>query len=222
MNSSFEESGAFSLLEKRYPTVPRGTWSALQSYVTLVFEWNNKTNLTGAHTPRDFILQHVADCMGASFALPRFTHWLDVGTGAGLPGLIWAILNPTQPYFLLDASMKRCAFLRRVQVEIGLAHVKIFTQRFESLRDEGLELNLDKFSLALVSRGTSAPSDLLKLAIQTELHWKAWYVFSNSKIHSEYLTLAPPLGVEISSISYPRNAELSTAPEGILTCLRKI
>ncbi len=220
MNSPGPASGERILLEKHLPNVPRGTREGLMRYTDLVFDWNSKINLTGAKSRQEFIEEHIADCASAWQALPGAASYMDVGTGAGLPGIVWALLSPTTTFVLLDASLKRVAFLQRLRLELQLKNTCIVAKRFEAV--EAKELPSSIFTWDLVSRGTAAPRDLLRWAHRSQLPWGRWYVFSNEKIQAEYLTEAPPLGVKVGKISYKRFSKLDEAGRpGILTLLQK-
>ncbi len=221
MNSPGPASGERTLLEKLLPNVPRGTREGLVRYVDLVFAWNSKINLTGAKSRQEFIEEHIADCASAWQALPAGdASYIDVGAGAGLPGIVWAFLSPATIFVLLDASLKRIAFLQRLRSELYLKNTCIIAKRFEEMEAKELPSSISTWDL--VSRGTAAPRDLLQWAHRSQLPWRRWYVFSNEKIHAEYLTTAPPLGVKVGKISYKRFSKLDEAGRpGILTLLQK-
>ncbi len=220
MNSPDPSSGERNLLEKLLPNVPRETCEAILRYADHVLAWNSKVNLTGAKSRQEFFEEHILDCVAAWQALPDKAAFLDVGTGAGLPGVVWALLNPSFPVVLLDASLKRTAFLQRLRSELALKNTQVLAKRFEDLRDKDLRASIPAWYL--VSRGTATPRDLLRLARRGQIPWRHWYVFSNEKIHAEYLTQAPPLGVEVGKITYRRFSRQDEAGRpGILTLLQK-
>ncbi|MCC6274169.1 MAG: 16S rRNA (guanine(527)-N(7))-methyltransferase RsmG [Deltaproteobacteria bacterium] len=220
MNSPGPSSGEWNLLEKLLPNVPRGTREAILRYIDLVFAWNTKVNLTGAKSRQVFIEEHLLDSLAAWQVLSEKTAFIDVGTGAGLPGVVWALLDPSILMVLLDASLKRTAFLQRLRSELELKNTQVLARRFEDLSDEDLPASVPTWDL--VSRGTATPRDLLQLAHRSQIPWRRWYVFSNEKIHAEYLTQAPPLGVEVLKISYRRFLRQDEAGRpGILTLLQR-
>jgi 16S rRNA (guanine527-N7)-methyltransferase len=220
MNSPGPSSGEWNLLEKALPNVSRGTCEGLLRYADLVLAWNSKINLTGAKSRQEFIQEHILDCLAAKQAIFDETPCIDVGTGAGLPGVVWAIGSPSTPIVLLDSSLKRTAFIQRVRAELNLENTHILAKRFEGLRGSDLPPSIRSWDL--VSRGTAAPGDLLQLARRSPIPWRRWYVFSNEKTHAEYLTQAPPLGVEVEKIFYSRFSSRDEAGRpGILTLLQK-
>jgi len=184
-------------------------------------DWNAKTNLTGAKTPQEFVA-HIIDCVGASLVVKQSQLWMDVGTGSGLPGIVWSLFFPEQVFLLAEISKKRSAFLYRACSELGIGNIKILSQSMESLRQEKfLERKSD--SLFLVSRGTFSPQILLSKAKSSDLPWRRWFIFSNQKIHSEYLTWSPSFEMKVELISYqvPGRSKKSEHFH-ILTCIEKV
>ena len=102
-------------------------------YMRLVQEWNEKINLTAITEDNEFIKKHFVDCMKAfkSKAIVEANKIIDVGTGAGFPGVPIAILHPTAEITLLDSLNKRINFLNLVVKELGLTNVTTIHSRAE-------------------------------------------------------------------------------------------
>ena len=102
-------------------------------YMRLVQEWNEKINLTAITDDNEFIKKHFIDCMKAfkSEAIVNAETIIDVGTGAGFPGVPIAILHPTAKITLLDSLNKRINFLNLVVRELGLTNVTTIHSRAE-------------------------------------------------------------------------------------------
>ena len=102
-------------------------------YMRLVQEWNQKINLTAITEDEDFIKKHFIDCIKAfkSEPIKNAKTIIDVGTGAGFPGLPIAIMNPNVEVTLLDSLNKRINFLNLVVRELGLKNVKTIHSRAE-------------------------------------------------------------------------------------------
>jgi 16S rRNA (guanine527-N7)-methyltransferase len=111
----------------------------LLRYLGLLMQWNRVYNLTAVREPLDIVNLHFLDCMAMitrlhSYRAPTLpTKLLDVGAGAGLPGLIVAIFHPEWQVHLIDAVSKKAAFMRQVVGALSLRHVKIIHGRIESL-----------------------------------------------------------------------------------------
>lgn len=107
--------------------------AALVEYVDLIVKWNKVYNLTAILDPERMATDHILDSL-AIVPHVRPDRILDVGSGAGLPGIPVAIARPKWRVTLLDASHKRCAFLRQVIIELGLHNVEVACERIENHR----------------------------------------------------------------------------------------
>lgn len=93
----------------------------LDTYAALLVEWNQKMNLTAITDPTDMVIKHFADSLAAAPLLPDGAFSLiDVGTGAGFPGVPLAILRPDCKLTLLDSLNKRLIFLDAVCKALGI------------------------------------------------------------------------------------------------------
>jgi 16S rRNA (guanine(527)-N(7))-methyltransferase RsmG len=203
-------AGVKILLEKGPPNVPRETKERLLRYISLTMTWNPRVNLTGAKDPNTFLRQQVLDCALAYEALPQAKGYLDLGSGAGLPGIVWAILDSNRPFVLVEVLKKRSAFLNRVVGDLELKNVSVLSLDFSKLGGSQIPDDYD-----VVSRGTWPPQELLKLASETKLKWKTWWVFSSEKLHASYLKFSPNYKISAESLNYLKN----NGEKGLLTRL---
>lgn len=107
----------------------------LLDYLALLVKWNNAYNLTAIREPEKMVTLHLLDSLTL---VPYFTQFkecnlLDVGTGAGLPGIVLAIMRPDNCYALLDSNGKKTRFLFQVKTQLGLSHVDVHHCRVEDL-----------------------------------------------------------------------------------------
>jgi 16S rRNA (guanine527-N7)-methyltransferase len=102
-------------------------------YMRLLQEWNEKINLTAITEDKEVVKKHFIDCIKAfkSEAIKNANTLIDVGTGAGFPGLPIAIMNPEVKVTLLDSLNKRINFLNLVVRELGLKNVVTIHSRAE-------------------------------------------------------------------------------------------
>lgn len=116
----------------------------LLAYLALLQRWNAVYNLTAIRDPAAMWQQHVLDCMAAIPPVQRHLHAqaldarpriLDVGSGGGLPGLVWASLMPEIDITCVDTVGKKAAFMRQAAAGLGLANVQILHARVEALTD---------------------------------------------------------------------------------------
>jgi len=109
--------------------LPPAALSALGRFVSLLLAWNARINLTGARDLETLTREHIADALALVPHLPAAGRCVDVGSGAGLPGIVLAIARPDLEFQLLEPLQKRRAFLGAVSRELGLAHVSISADR---------------------------------------------------------------------------------------------
>ncbi|MXS81837.1 16S rRNA (guanine(527)-N(7))-methyltransferase RsmG [Nitrosomonas oligotropha] len=109
----------------------------IEHYLSLIEKWNKVHNLTAIRNPHDMLTQHVADSLAV---LPHIQgpHIIDVGTGAGLPGIPVALARPDWQVTLVESNQKKTAFLQQVKIEMGLQNVEIMAQRIEDVRPDGM------------------------------------------------------------------------------------
>ena len=103
----------------------------LLSYLDLLEKWNNAYNLTAVRSRSEMLSRHLIESLAISPFISG-KQVVDVGTGAGLPGIPLAIANPTVHYTLLDSNGKKSRFLLEVKRALMLANVEIETVRVES------------------------------------------------------------------------------------------
>lgn len=114
--------------------VQPGLHDALMAYLAELVKWNKAYNLTAVRDPQQMVIRHLLDSLAMLPALDALTPQsplLDVGSGAGLPGLIIAMARPELEVHVIDSNGKKARFLRHVQRTLGLNKVEIFEGRVE-------------------------------------------------------------------------------------------
>src|SRR5712692_3197786 len=107
---------------------------AIQRYVALLLQWNQKLNLTSLRNPPEILQRHFGECMFAASAVPISSGRLaDVGSGAGFPGLALKIACPELEVVLVESNMKKSAFLSEVVRFLNLDGVEVVRSRMENL-----------------------------------------------------------------------------------------
>ena len=125
---------------------------ALKEYKELLVEWNEKMNLTAITEDYEVIVKHFVDCLECTHLITNEKKIIDVGTGAGFPGMPLAIYYPQIEFTLLDGLNKRLIFLEEVVNKLGLKNVKIVHARAEeAARNEECFESFD----AVVSRAVA-------------------------------------------------------------------
>lgn len=102
----------------------------LLEYVALLHKWNKVYNLTAIRDPLQMVSNHLLDSLAV---MPYLWagRWLDVGCGAGLPGVVLAIAQPEWQFTLLDSNSKKTGFAQQAVIELGLKNVKVQCARVE-------------------------------------------------------------------------------------------
>jgi 16S rRNA (guanine527-N7)-methyltransferase len=106
---------------------------SLAHLALLVADWGRSINLTGHRTPDEVTRGLVLDAAAMLSVLPVFESFVDLGSGAGFPGLPMAILEPGRPLISVEARCKRVFFQRAVVRELGIGNVEIRQGRSEEL-----------------------------------------------------------------------------------------
>lgn len=107
----------------------------LIQYVEMLHKWNKAYNLTSVRDPREMLIRHIMDSIVVEPWL-QGEHFIDVGTGPGLPGVPLAIVRPGSSFTLLDSLGKRVRFLRQVQHELKLKNIFPVQSRVEAFEPE--------------------------------------------------------------------------------------
>ncbi len=106
------------------------TQEQLLGYLHLITKWNAVHNLTAIRDPHDMVMLHVLDSLSVIHFL-HGQHIIDVGTGAGLPGIPLALTRPDKNFVLLDSNNKKTLFLNQVILELNIKNVKVVHSRVE-------------------------------------------------------------------------------------------
>ncbi len=115
-------------------TVTRDAQMRLLDYLALLVKWNKVYNLTAIRDPKQMVIQHLLDSLAI---IPHVDgkRWLDVGSGAGLPGMVLAIVRSDWHVVLLDSNSKKTGFLQQAVIELDLNNVEVRCARVEAFDD---------------------------------------------------------------------------------------
>ena len=131
------------------------TQQKLMGYLALLQKWNKVYNLTAIRNAEQMVSNHLLDSLAV---LPHLWpgKWLDVGCGAGLPGVVLAIARPDWHFTLVDSNSKKTSFVQQVCIELGLQNIKVSCGRVEELAGNV------KFD-GIISRAFAETSEFVKL-----------------------------------------------------------
>lgn len=134
----------------------------LYEYKELLLEWNEKINLTAITDDEEIIIKHLVDSAYALQSIPNGSKVIDVGTGAGLPGMVLAICNDNIQVLLLDALQKRVAFLNEVIEKLELKNVTAVHARAEDAARA--EAYREMFDIS-ISRAVASLNVLMEITV---------------------------------------------------------
>lgn len=159
----------------------------LLAYLQLMSKWNRVYNLTALRNPGEWVTHHLLDSLAV---LPhvRAPVVVDVGSGAGLPGLVLAIVRPDWQVISIEAVDKKAAFQRQVAAELALANFKMEGGRVESVV-------LDGGADTIVSRAFSNLADFVNLTRHLLKPGGRWAAMKGKKPEEEIVRLPADVGV---------------------------
>jgi len=113
----------------------------ISMYIDILLHWNERINLTAVREPEEIVTRHFGESIFAARhlfpstadSLGKTLHVIDVGSGAGFPGVPIRIWAPQIRLTLIESNQKKATFLRETVRKLGLDHVDVFTGRAESL-----------------------------------------------------------------------------------------
>ena len=147
--------------------------SKLLIYKELLIKWNNSFNLTSVKN-KEIVTHHFLDCL-AVIPFIKSSTLLDVGTGAGLPGIVIAIVNPDIKVSLVDKVGKKINFIRRLIAELEIKNIEPYHDRVELLTSE------EKYD-GIISRAFSNMEVFIKSTKHLIKSQGVWYGMKSKKI----------------------------------------
>ncbi len=142
-------------LSKDNIVLPDNFFYNIQKFKELLFKWNKIHNLTGAKDAKT-IDEFIYDAVFPVSFLPKTKNLMDIGTGAGFPGMILAIALPDTKVTLVEPLAKRASFLQFVKADLNLENVTVVRKKVEDMPAEIFEL--------ITSRAVMDTKMLLKLS----------------------------------------------------------
>ena len=125
---------------ERIESLVREHEKKLREYVSLLSSYEGKIRLTGPSDPEVLWNEHIIDCLHSVPYLPESGRALDVGSGGGLPGLVWALCRPDLQVTLLDSVHKKCGALEEMASALKLNNVRVVCARCEEYAVKEREL----------------------------------------------------------------------------------
>ena len=168
--------------------------SKLLIYKKLLIKWNNSFNLTSVKNT-EIVTHHFLDCL-AVIPFIKSSTLLDVGTGAGLPGIVIAIVNPDIKVSLVDKVGKKINFIKRIIAELEIKNIEPYHDRVELLTSE------EKYD-GIISRAFSNMEVFIKSTKHLIKRQGVWYGMKSKKIlDDEMVSINDPWALEKLDIPF--------------------
>lgn len=169
------------------------------AYLALLNKWNAVHNLTAVRNPLEQVSQHVLDCLSVLPFVEKTAHSLaDVGSGAGLPGVMLAMMRSQMQVFLVEAQQKKVAFLRQVKTELALDNVVVVAKRVEDWQNK-----VD----VIISRAMAATEVFLPLTAHLGDAHSSWVLMkgpSEKPLPVEGFVIDAPVAVNVPLLQAAR------------------
>lgn len=162
----------------------------LLAYMALLNKWNKAYNLTAVRDPKEMVSRHLLDSLSI-LPLVGSGHWLDVGSGGGMPGVILAVMLPDNQFTLLDSNGKKTRFLTQVKLELKLDNMQVVNSRVEAF-SPGQPFD------GIVSRAFSSLADFTELTRHLSKPDTQWLAMKGLYPEQELQALAEDFQVQRS------------------------
>lgn len=168
-------------MKEQHITVDERFYDYAHQYKELLMKWNKVHNLTGAKTAGQ-IDEFIVDAIAPVTFLPPLKTAMDIGTGAGFPGMILAMGMPDTHFTLVEPLAKRASFLQFVKADLGLQNVEVKAVRVEQLPPQPYDL--------ITSRAVTDTNMLLKLSEPFRKQGAVLLFYKGEKVYDEVSELS--------------------------------
>ena len=155
-------------------------YNNLLIYKDLLLKWNKVFNLISIKGAEEIVTHHLLDCLAI---VPHIEgrNILDVGSGAGLPGIIIGLCCPEKNITLVDSVGKKTAFLKQTCAELNLTNIKVIHNRVE-------KIIIDKLFDSIITRAFAEMQILIDLTSHLIEKKGSWYGMKSKKISEEEIS----------------------------------
>ena len=167
----------------------------LVAYLGLLLKWNAAYNLTAIREPMQMVSRQLLDSLSI-LTLVRGRRVLDVGTGAGLPGVPLAVMMPDLEFTLLDTNSKKTRFVNQVKLELGLDNLTVVQQRVERFQSQA---GFD----TITSRAFASLADMLQRSRHLLAPQGQWLAMKGQFPGQEIAILDPAYDVRSEVLDVP-------------------
>ena len=155
-------------------------YTKLLIYKNLLIKWNKVFNLISVKGVEEIVTHHFLDCL-AVVPYIEGKNILDVGSGAGMPGIIIGLCYPEKNITLVDSVGKKTAFLKQTCAELNLSNITVLNMRVE-------DITTNKFFDSIIARAFSEMQVLIDLTRHLIEDKGTWYGMKSKKINEEEIS----------------------------------
>jgi 16S rRNA (guanine527-N7)-methyltransferase len=183
----------------------------LLAFLALLSKWNQAYNLTSVRDLQDMVSLHLLDCLATIKPIETLlgdtpSQLIDVGSGGGLPGIIYALAWPNCDHHLVDTVGKKVAFLQQCKLQLKLSHLHAHHDRIESLK-----LDTSDLRRVFTCRAFASLSDFVSQTWHLRQNKSAWIALKGQRPDDEIQaleqlamqTLGTALRVQVQEIHPP-------------------
>ena len=190
--------------------LPPAGLEQLSTYLELLLRWNRRINLTGLRDPRLIVRRLFGESLYVAQVLDLQGWLVDVGSGAGFPGLALKLALPSLKVTLVEARRRKGAFLKEVIRECHLTATDVVVERFEVWCDDIKGKRPD----CITTRAVELSSHLLSLIAGTLRPGGVGVFFTSSR-------LAPRLREQADTLRWDQEVKIPGSPDTVLIIGRK-
>lgn len=169
--------------------------TALLDYVALLGKWNKTYNLTAINEPERMLTLHILDSLALTPHVAGGS-LLDVGSGAGFPGIPLALALPDLRVTVMDASQKKCGFMQQVAIELNMANVQVVHARVEAYQA------MEKFN-QITSRAFSDLAEFVRLSAHLLAPGGRWLAMKGAPPLTEIGQIKGARAVRVAPLQVP-------------------
>ncbi len=169
----------------------------LLNFLALLSKWNQAYNLTSVRDPEEMLSLHLLDCLATIAPIENYlgatpTQLVDVGSGGGLPGIIFAVVWPNCEHHLVDTVGKKVAFLQQCKLQLKLQNLQVHHHRIETF-----ELAKDDSKRVFTCRAFSSLADFVAQTWHLRQNQSVWIALKGQRPDDEILNLERVAATEL-------------------------